>query len=65
LAEGRARVSDESQGEQSAQQPHRGKRLELVDCDDLGDKISCQPGNGDQCDQKSQASPLDRAGAAG
>jgi hypothetical protein len=29
--------------------------------DDLGDKISRQPSNGDQGDEKPQASPLDGA----
>lgn len=41
LAEGGAGVADEPQCEQSAQQPDRGKRLELSHCNDLGDKISC------------------------
>jgi hypothetical protein len=41
LAEGSTGVSNESQSEQSAEQPYRGKRLKLVNRDDLGDKISC------------------------
>jgi hypothetical protein len=54
-------VSDEPQCEQSTKQPDRGQRLEVGYSDDLGDKISRQPSNGDQGDEKPQASPLDGA----
>jgi hypothetical protein len=65
LAEGRTRVTDESQCDQSAQQANRGKWLKLVYRDDLGDKISRQPGDGDHGDQEPESSPLDRASVAG
>ena len=65
LAESSARVTDESQCEQSAKQADRSKRLELIYRDDLGDKISRQPDDGDQGDQEPQSSLLDRACAAG
>jgi hypothetical protein len=61
LTERGTRVSDEPQREQSAKQPDRGERLEVGYSDDLGDKISRQPSNGDQGDEKPQASPLIRA----
>jgi hypothetical protein len=65
LAEGSARVPNKPQREQSTEQADGGKRLELSYRDDLGDKISCQPGNGDKSDEKAQASSLDRVSAAG
>jgi hypothetical protein len=61
LAERGPRVSDEPQCEQPAKQPDRGQRLEVGYSDDLGDKISRQPSNGDQGHEKPQASPLDGA----
>lgn len=64
LAEGSTGISNESESEQSAEQPYRGKRFKLGYRDDLGDKIGCQPGKGDQGDDKAQASSLNRAGAA-
>ena len=54
-------VSDEPQCEQPTKQPDRGEWLEVGYSDDLGDKISRQPSNGDQGDKKPQASPLDGA----
>jgi hypothetical protein len=64
LAEGSTGVSNESQSEQPTEQPYRGKRFELGYRDDLGDKISCQPGKGDKGNDKAQAPSLERASAA-
>ena len=52
LAEGGAGVPDEPQCEQPTQQPNRSKRLQLGHRDDLGDEISCQPGDSDDSDEK-------------
>jgi hypothetical protein len=64
LAEGSAGVPDEPQCEQPTQQPNRDKRLQLGHRDDLGDEVSCQPGHGDDCDEKAPSSSLDRASAS-
>jgi len=64
LAESGAGVANEPQGEQSTQQPNRDERLQLSHCDDLGDEISCQPGNCDYGDDEAPASSLDRASVA-
>ena len=63
LAESRTGVANESQCEQSTQQPNRDKRLQLSHCDDLGDEISCQPSNSDHGDDKAPTSSLDGADA--
>src|SRR4249920_3856547 len=64
LAEGSAGVPNEPECEQPTQQPNRSKRLQMGHRDDLGDEISCQPGNSDDSDEKAPSSSLCLANAS-
>jgi hypothetical protein len=64
LAEGSASVPDEPQCEQSTKQPNWSKWLQLCHRDDLGDEVSCQSRDGDDCDQKAPSSSLDWTSAS-
>ena len=55
LAERCARVTDQPQGEQSAEQSDRRTGIELTDRDDLGDDIKGQPGDGHDGPQQPQS----------
>ena len=61
LTERGARVSDQPQGQQPAEQPDRGERLEVGTAMILVTRSSRQPSHGDSGEEQPQASPLDVA----